>query len=117
MAYLGRRSLGGRHAAQKKSTEPAESEATLKAAFEEWCALRTEARDIFERLSPREQEIASMAAVGMSSRECADRLGISVKTVEKHRLSAYRRLEVDGLAGLIRIYLQTGLPDYPEEGE
>ena len=46
MAYLGRRSLGGRHAAQKKSAEPAESEATLKAAFEEWCALRTEARDI-----------------------------------------------------------------------
>ncbi|MEY3458279.1 MAG: Transcriptional regulatory protein FixJ [Planctomycetota bacterium] len=116
MAYAGRRHLG-RHIGQKRAVEPAESEATLKAEFEEWCNLREEAREIFDRLSPREQEIAAMAAIGMSSRECADRLGISVKTVEKHRLSAYRRLEVDGLAGLIRIYLQTGLPDYPEEGE
>ncbi len=116
MAYSGRHSLGGRTSAPKK-VESAESEATLKAEFEDWCSLREEAREIFDRLSPREQEIAAMAAIGMSSRECADRLGISVKTVEKHRLSAYRRLEVDGLAGLIRIYLQTGLPDYPEEGE
>ncbi|MGV2333465.1 MAG UNVERIFIED_CONTAM: helix-turn-helix transcriptional regulator [Planctomycetaceae bacterium] len=116
MAYSGKHSSGGKAPAPKK-VESAESEATLKAEFEEWCNLREEAREIFDRLSPREQEIAAMAAIGMSSRECADRLGISVKTVEKHRLSAYRRLEVDGLAGLIRIYLQTGLPDYPEEGE
>lgn len=117
MVYAGRHSLGGRQSAPRKPVEPAESEETLKAEFAEWCSLRGEAREIFDRLSPREQEIAAMAAIGLSSRECADRLGISVKTVEKHRLSAYRRLEVDGLAGLIRIYLQTGLPDYPDDVE
>ena len=76
--------------------------------FASWCERRDAARRIFERLSPREQEIAALAADGLSSRECADRLRISMKTVEKHRLSAYRRLDVPGLAGLIRIYLEAG---------
>lgn len=75
-----------------------------------WERRRDEARQVFERLSRREQEIAGLAAAGLSSRDCADRLGISVKTVEKHRLSAYRRLEVPGLAGLIRIFLEADMP-------
>jgi len=75
-----------------------------------WERRRDVARLIFERLSRREQEIAGLAAAGLSSRDCADRLGISVKTVEKHRLSAYRRLNVPGLAGLIRIFLEADLP-------
>jgi DNA-binding CsgD family transcriptional regulator len=78
--------------------------------FASWCERRDLARRIFERLSPREQEIAALAADGLSSRECADRLRISMKTVEKHRLSAYRRLDVPGLAGLIRIYIEAGFP-------
>lgn len=79
-----------------------------------WCERRNAARRIFERLSPREREIAALAADGLSSRECADRLRISMKTVEKHRLSAYRRLDVPGLAGLIRIYLESGSPAMAE---
>lgn len=79
--------------------------------FASWCERRDVARRIFERLSPREQEIAALAADGLSSRECADRLKISMKTVEKHRLSAYRRLDVPGLAGLIRIYLEAGFAE------
>lgn len=75
-----------------------------------WERRRDEARQVFERLSRREQEIAGLATAGLSSRDCADRLGISVKTVEKHRLSAYRRLEVPGLAGLIRIFLEADMP-------
>ena len=83
--------------------------------FLAWCERRRVARSIFERLSPREQEIAALAAEGLSSRECADRLRISMKTVEKHRLSAYRRLDVPGLAGLIRIYLEAGSPSMSAE--
>jgi DNA-binding CsgD family transcriptional regulator len=78
--------------------------------YQAWERRRDVARLIFERLSRREQEIAGLAAAGLSSRDCADRLGISVKTVEKHRLSAYRRLNVPGLAGLIRIFLEADLP-------
>jgi len=81
-----------------------------RGGYRAWERRRDVARLIFERLSRREQEIAGLAAAGLSSRDCADRLGISVKTVEKHRLSAYRRLNVPGLAGLIRIFLEADLP-------
>lgn len=80
-----------------------------------WQQRRDRAREVFELLSRREQEIAGLAAAGLSSRDCADRLRISVKTVEKHRLSAYRRLRVSGLAGLIRIFLEADLPVPPGE--
>jgi len=81
--------------------------------YSEWQQRRDQAREVFEQLSRREQEIAGLAAAGLSSRDCADRLRISAKTVEKHRLSAYRRLQVPGLAGLIRIFLEADLPVPP----
>jgi DNA-binding CsgD family transcriptional regulator len=45
-------------------------------------------------LTRREREIALLAARGASSREIADRLVISVRTVDNHLASAYRKLGV-----------------------
>jgi DNA-binding CsgD family transcriptional regulator len=45
-------------------------------------------------LTPREREIALLAAAGSSSREIADRLVISVRTVDNHLQNAYRKLGV-----------------------
>ncbi len=43
--------------------------------------------DPIERLSNRELQVLSLIGRGQSSREAADRLGLSVKTVETHRQS------------------------------
>jgi DNA-binding CsgD family transcriptional regulator len=45
-------------------------------------------------LTPREREIALLAAAGSSSREIADRLVVSVRTVDNHLQNAYRKLGV-----------------------
>ncbi len=45
-------------------------------------------------LTPREREIALLAAAGSSSREIADRLVLSVRTVDNHLQNAYRKLGV-----------------------
>ena len=45
-------------------------------------------------LTPREREIALLAGAGSSSREIADRLVISVRTVDNHLRNAYRKLGV-----------------------
>jgi DNA-binding CsgD family transcriptional regulator len=45
-------------------------------------------------LTPREMEIARLAADGMSSRELAERLGISVRTVDNHLGTVYAKLGV-----------------------
>ncbi len=51
-------------------------------------------------LSPRELEVAHLAAGGMTDREIAARLVLSVRTIESHLASAYRKLAVSSRAHL-----------------
>jgi DNA-binding CsgD family transcriptional regulator len=50
--------------------------------------------DLPEVLTSREQEVAGLAARGLTSREIAGRLGISVRTVDNHLQQAFSKLEV-----------------------
>jgi DNA-binding CsgD family transcriptional regulator len=51
-------------------------------------------------LTPREREIALMAAGGSSSREIAERLVVSVRTVDNHLQNAYRKLGISSRGDL-----------------
>jgi DNA-binding CsgD family transcriptional regulator len=51
-------------------------------------------------LTPREERVARLAAQGRSSREIADELVISIRTVDLHLNNAYRKLGVAGRAEL-----------------
>jgi ATP/maltotriose-dependent transcriptional regulator MalT len=57
-----------------------------------------------ESLTPSERRIAAVAAEGMSNREIAQALFVSVKTVETHLSAVYRKLAIAGrpeLAGAL----------------
>ena len=56
-------------------------------------------------LSPRETAVARLARDGRPSREVAEVLGISVRTVESHLDSVYRKLGIDGRKDLATILL------------
>ncbi|GAA5185667.1 response regulator transcription factor [Niveibacterium umoris] len=63
-------------------------------------------------LSVREKEVLAFIAEGLSSKEIAQRLDLSVRTVETHRLNIKRKLELDGSAALARFAVErkwTGL--------
>ncbi len=60
-------------------------------------------------LSPGEREVIEYIAAGKSAREIASILFKSVKTVEKQRRDAMRKLGVDSIAGLLRSCLDLGL--------
>jgi DNA-binding NarL/FixJ family response regulator len=64
---------------------------------------------LLDHLSPREREVVKRVVEGFSAREIAESLRTSVKTVEKQRRDAMRKLEVDNLASLVRVSLELGL--------
>lgn len=62
-----------------------------------------------ELLTPRQCEILRLVANGLTTKEIAKSLFISVKTVETHRGQIMQRLNIHDLAGLIRHALRVGL--------
>jgi DNA-binding NarL/FixJ family response regulator len=65
--------------------------------------------DPLDALTPRQREILQLAAEGHSSKEIAQRLGLSFKTVEAHRAQLMHRLGLHDLAGLVRFAVRVGL--------
>ncbi len=62
-------------------------------------------------LTDREKEIAVLLAQSTSSKEVAQKLDISAKTVENHRTNLMRKLGVHDVAGVIRYVIRQGLYD------
>jgi RNA polymerase sigma factor (sigma-70 family) len=62
-------------------------------------------------LTAREREILVHIAQGKTNKEIAAELGISARTVEAHRDSLMRKLEIRTVAGLTRLALEQGLLD------
>jgi len=62
-------------------------------------------------LTPREQEILRLLAEGQTAKEIANRLYISPKTVENHRVNIMRKLELRRPIDLIRYAVRIGLID------
>jgi DNA-binding NarL/FixJ family response regulator len=56
-------------------------------------------------LTPREREMLFLIGEGLSNREIADALVLSVKTVEAHRANLARKLGIRSRAGLMRLAL------------
>jgi DNA-binding NarL/FixJ family response regulator len=62
-----------------------------------------------EQLTPRQREILQLIAEGKNTKEIADTLDISVKTVEAHRLQLMARLNIHDVPGLVRYAVRSGL--------
>lgn len=62
-----------------------------------------------ERLTPRQRQILQLVAEGYASREIAERLSLSVKTVEAHRGQLMQRLGIFDVPGLVRFAIRHGL--------
>jgi DNA-binding NarL/FixJ family response regulator len=53
-------------------------------------------------VTPREREIIQLLTEGLSNKEAAARLGISVKTIEAHRANIMRKLRLRSVTDLVR---------------
>jgi DNA-binding NarL/FixJ family response regulator len=64
-------------------------------------------------LTEREREVLTWLARGMSSKEVAQQLDISVRTVETHRANLMHKLGVKSVALLIQLAIREGIIDSP----
>ena len=85
------------------------SPAVSKRVVDDYVSRTGGAADPLDALTPRQREILQLAAEGHSSKEIAQRLGLSFKTVETHRAQLMERLGVHDLAGLVRFAVRVGL--------
>jgi DNA-binding NarL/FixJ family response regulator len=61
------------------------------------------------QLTRREKEILQLIVNEHTNQEIADKLFLSLHTVENHRISLLHKLEVKNTAGLVKVALETGL--------
>lgn len=71
------------------------------------------ARSPLDLLSPREREVSALIVGGYSTKQIASRFETSVKTVEKQRYAAMRKLDAPNVASFVRRCIELGLEDAP----
>jgi DNA-binding NarL/FixJ family response regulator len=67
------------------------------------------AQDSKKHLSPREFQVLYLIAQGYSNKCIGPELGISMKTVEKHRQSLMKKLNIHTAAGLTTYAISEGV--------
>lgn len=63
----------------------------------------------WELLSARERQVLKLVAEGYKTREIADYLSLSKKTVEKHRSNMMRKLDLHGVSAVTAYAIENGL--------
>jgi DNA-binding NarL/FixJ family response regulator len=81
-------------------------DAAQVAEFERRAASGESSLDV---LTPRQRQILQLVAEGLGTRQIAERLFLSVKTVETHRAQIMQRLDIHDVPGLVRFAIRHGL--------
>lgn len=63
----------------------------------------------FEHLTAREREVAQLIAEGGSTKEIASRLGVSAKTIDKHRTRMMEKLRLHDAVAVTRYAIRAGM--------
>lgn len=58
------------------------------------------------KLSKKEQQVLQMITAGLSSREIAEQLGLSIRTVTNHRANMLRKTKVKNTVELVRLSIE-----------
>mgnify|MGYP001553824621 CR=1 FL=1 len=61
------------------------------------------------RLSPRETQVLTMLAAGLSVQQCADRLALSPSTVDNHKTRMMKKLDIHKTPDLVRLARSEGI--------
>ena len=85
------------------------SNSVLKNFFNSAKSGNTKQQKSEQELTKREVEVITLFAEGLSYKEIADRLNISVRTVESHKNNIFEKLELTSIADLVKYAIRHGL--------
>ena len=68
-----------------------------------------ETKPKFNKISRKQREVLQLIAEGKRTRDIAETLGISVKTVETHRRNIMKKLDIFSVAGLTKYAIREGI--------
>lgn len=71
--------------------------------------------DALQSLTERERDVLRLLSAGLSSKEIAEGLDISVRTVDTHRANLMRKLDLRSVALLTQFAIREGLVDLPKD--
>jgi NarL family two-component system response regulator LiaR len=71
---------------------------------------------LLSQLTPREFQVLGMIVEGKASKEIAVLLSLGVETVRSYRKTMMKKLNVNNVAGLIRLAMAAGLADKIQQG-
>lgn len=80
----------------------------ISSFMEEYHVIR-EGEASLELLTRREREVLRFIAEGLTNREAAEKMDISVRTVEAHRARIMEKLQINSVAGLVKYAMERGL--------
>lgn len=107
-----------------KGAEPAELELAIKAVMrgetyltpaiskqvvQNYLHPREMKTNPIQELTPRQREVLQLVAEGHSTKDIAQKLNLSTKTVDTHRTELMQRLDIHDIAGLVRYAIRSGL--------
>lgn len=75
-----------------------------------------EAQEKVATLSVRQRQVMNLMAYGLANRDIGEKMGISIRTVEIHRLHAFRKLEARSTAEAVRLAIYAALAQSIIEG-
>jgi two-component system, NarL family, response regulator NreC len=85
------------------------SPAVLKKVVQGYVKNTNRPQTSYDRLTPREREILKLLAEGLTVKEVATRLDLSVKTVEVHKHNLMKKIDVHDRGELIKYAIQRKL--------
>jgi FixJ family two-component response regulator len=77
---------------------------------------KNHARDLLERLTPREYEVMQLVATGMLNKQVGGELGMAEKTVKTHRAHVMQKLGITSVAELMGILQKAEAPPVAKPG-
>ena len=100
----------------KQLLESVERALTRSAEQRRRASAKTHARDLIERLTPREHEVMQLVATGMLNKQVGGELGMAEKTVKTHRAHVMQKLGITSVAELMVVLQKAEVPPVTKPG-